>query len=179
MVQSLTYDADGNLTNDKDWTYTYDAENRLVGMQSALLANFGFTRLNLTFIYDYLGRRVEKKVTNVDTGLVTFDHRYIYVGWKLAAETDTSGHMTRSYTWGQGGSGTSGSFLELTNYSYDGSWNLLSTTDYFASNDGNGNVASLVRNDGVTVVVYEYSPFGESLRIETTTTDTSVSDNPG
>jgi YD repeat-containing protein len=30
----FTYDADGNLTQDGHWTYTWDGENRLIGMQA-------------------------------------------------------------------------------------------------------------------------------------------------
>ena len=86
--------------------------------------------------------------------------------------------MTRSYTWGPGAPGTANSFIELTNYAYDANWDLLSTTDYFPTSDGNGNVASLVRYDGVTAAVYEYGPFGETLQNQTPSSDTTVSDNP-
>ena len=30
--EHFQYDADGNLTSDRRWTYTWDAENRLTGM---------------------------------------------------------------------------------------------------------------------------------------------------
>ena len=63
----MGYDADGNLTSDGVWNYVYDGENRLIQMNSTLLAGVGFTRLGIQFTYDYLGRRVEKKVTNLDT----------------------------------------------------------------------------------------------------------------
>lgn len=176
--QTPTYDADGNLASDGVWTYSYDAENRLISMASALPAGQGFTRLNLTFTYDYLGRRVEKKVVNIDTSTTTYDHRYIYAGWNLICETDTSGDLIRSFTWGPGGANSAGSFLELTNFNYNANWVLQSTTDYFGTSDGNGNVASLVRYDGEVAAVYEYGPFGETLRRETPTSDTAVSDNP-
>jgi RHS repeat-associated protein len=61
--EAFTYDLDGNLTGDGHWIYAYDAENRLIQMTpqpSALAA--GAMDQRLTFTYDYLGRRVEKKV---------------------------------------------------------------------------------------------------------------------
>ncbi|WCJ60962.1 hypothetical protein NXS98_07535 [Fontisphaera persica] len=32
--ESLQYDADGNLTSDGQWSYTWDAENRLVAQET-------------------------------------------------------------------------------------------------------------------------------------------------
>ena len=92
--EAFAYDADGNLTSDGLWTYTYDAENRLVAMQS-VLSGLGNTPYELTFAYDYLGRRVEKKVYQ-SPGQLTFDHRYLYDGSNLVAAEEA----LRSQ-WGQ------------------------------------------------------------------------------
>ena len=35
--EAFLYDLDGNLTADGRWTYTWDAENRLMAMQSKIL----------------------------------------------------------------------------------------------------------------------------------------------
>jgi RHS repeat-associated protein len=48
--QTLTYDANGNLTNDGSKSYTWDARNRLSSMTGA------------SFVYDPLGRRVSKTI---------------------------------------------------------------------------------------------------------------------
>lgn len=50
----LSYDANGNLTNDGTNTYTWSARNQLVGISGAVSANFR---------YDALGRRVSKTVS--------------------------------------------------------------------------------------------------------------------
>ncbi|MBM3855450.1 MAG: hypothetical protein FJ399_20230, partial [Verrucomicrobia bacterium] len=76
--QAFTYDDDGNLLTDGLWNYAWDAENRLVRMSSALPSGQGYTRLELNFKYDYLGRRVEKKVENLDGPTPNFTHRYVY-----------------------------------------------------------------------------------------------------
>ena len=34
--ESLTYDLDGNMTSDGRWNYTWDAENRLIKVESGL-----------------------------------------------------------------------------------------------------------------------------------------------
>ena len=188
LTQTPTYDADGNLTNDSvsgstnngAWTYSYDGENRLQSVISNLTGSgyANYTALKLTFVYDYLGRRVRKWVQNAGGTSTILDHRFIYSGNKLLAETDSTGKVVRSYSWGPGGSNSTGSLIELTNFAYNGS--SISTTDYFPTSDGNGNgnVASLVRSyDGNVSAVYEYGPFGETLRRESPTSDTSVSDN--
>ena len=53
------YDADGNLTNDGRWSYTWDAENRLYRMTNNTAV--GPQQL-LTFDYDWQGRRIQKQV---------------------------------------------------------------------------------------------------------------------
>ncbi len=55
--------ADGNLASDGRWSYTWDAENRLVQMLMADgFATLGMDVLKIEFDYDYLGRRVQKRV---------------------------------------------------------------------------------------------------------------------
>ena len=181
QTQSFGYDFDGNLTSDGLWTYTYDAENRLVSMVSQLGTGLPNGNTTLSFTYDYLNRRVEKKVFNTATQNLISDRRYIYDGWNLVAETDTSGNIQRSYTWGLdlagslSATGGVGALLEITNYTYSGG-SLVGTTNYFPQFDGNGNVAALVRSDGLTAAVYEYGPFGELLRNEAF--DSAIADNP-
>ncbi len=176
-TQTFTWDPDGNLLSDGVWQYTYDAENRLVRQQSLLPSGLGFTRLRLDFTYDHLGRRVQKRVYDLETSTETLGRRFIYEGWQLIAETDLSGNLVRSYTWGldlTGSlevSGGVGALLQLTNHHGGGA-----TTSYLPTYDGNGNVAALMRQDGVMAAVYEYSPFGETLRA--TVFDGAVADNP-
>ena len=58
---NLTYDANGNLTNDGVNTYQWDARNRLVGISGGATANFA---------YDPLGRRVAKTIGGVTTSFL-------------------------------------------------------------------------------------------------------------
>jgi YD repeat-containing protein len=60
--EQYTYDADGNLKTDGRWTYTWDAENRLIDMTS-LSGAPSASLLKLDFSYDYKGRRIQKDVS--------------------------------------------------------------------------------------------------------------------
>jgi RHS repeat-associated protein len=67
---TLTYDANGNLTNDGVNTYQWDARNRLLAIAGGASANFS---------YDVLGRRTSKSVNGVAS-------QFVYDGSDIAAE---------------------------------------------------------------------------------------------
>ena len=167
--RSFTYDDDGNLTLDGVWNYTYDAENRLVQMTTTGTAvTAGFPNRTLEFKYDYLGRRVQKRSENL-SAIPNTDvyRRYLYDGDNLVAEFDATssscGNLLRSYTWGLDlagsltATGGVGALVQITDHA--------TSTAYFPTFDGNGNIASLLKaSDGTVAAAYEYSPFGELLR---------------
>jgi YD repeat-containing protein len=137
--ETLTHDLDGNLAADSLWTYTYDAENRLVRMTSLLPAGQGFTRRQLGFIYDYLGRRIAKTVDGVET-------RYVLDGANVVEEHDASGALTA---------------FNL----YAGLDQLLMRRDYgtgatyWMQTDHLGSVESLTDAAGTVVERYRYGSF--------------------
>jgi RHS repeat-associated protein len=162
--ESFAYDDDGNLTSDGRWTYTWDAENRLISMVSLANAPVA-SKLKLDFSYDYQGRRIQKLVsTNSGSAYVLQTaSRFVYDGWNLLATLDAQSSLVQSFVWGldlsgspQGAGGVGG---------------LVMVTDvtqgwHFPTFDGNGNIAALVRaTDGTVSAIYEYGPFGEVLRM--------------
>jgi RHS repeat-associated protein len=164
----FTHDADGNLTGDGRWVYTWDAENRLIAMETVVAAvTAGTPKQKLEFAYDHQSRRIEKKVYLWDTPSSTYQLqstlRFIYDGWNLIAELDASSALVRSYVWGldlsddeQGAGGVGG--LLFTSH-------VSASKTYFAAFDGNGNLTALAdAADGSVAAEYEYSPFGETLR---------------
>jgi RHS repeat-associated protein len=163
--EQFSYDADGNLTNDGRWSYTWDAENRLVRMEpSGTITAPGNSRRKLEFACDYKGRRIYRKVTNLDTSTVLSENKFLHDGWNLMAELTMANALVRSYGWGKDLSGTEqgaggvGGLLKVTYYG-------AQTTNAFAAFDGNGNVSALVdAANGNLVAQYEYGPFGEPLR---------------
>jgi len=166
-LQSFTYDPDGNLTQDGIWTYTWDAEGRLVAMAatpSAVAA--GFVEQTLRFAYDHLGRRVRKEVFGEGSALVSRTV-WIYDGWNMIAEYDQpaiggSLALKRSYAWGLDllgslrASGGIGALLQLRDYSENAT--------YLAGYDGNGNLTTLQNAaTGTLAATYEYGPYGEPI----------------
>jgi RHS repeat-associated protein len=80
---TLTYDNNGNLTNDGVNTYTWDARNRLIRISGGA---------NATFVYDSLGRRTSKTIGGVNA-------HFIYDGHDITAEIGGSAvgaHYLRS-----------------------------------------------------------------------------------
>ncbi|GBC60618.1 hypothetical protein DENIS_1575 [Desulfonema ishimotonii] len=164
---SPAYDDDGNMTGYDGAAYTWNAENRLTTVETA--------DRKITFLYDYMGRRVQKKVfSNNGTGWNTSPDEirvFVYDGWSLIRETVTGAASGETYyVWGLdlsqsfGGAGGIGGLLcsvsggEVRRYAYD----------------ANGNVGQLVDEDGVIVARYEYDSFGNGIVAE----GTGAQDNP-
>jgi YD repeat-containing protein len=85
----FTHDADGNLLQDGRWTYTWDAENRLVGMETrAAAVSAGVPKQKLEFAYDSQSRRFRKTVwRDYGSGWELQDDRlFLYDSWNLLAE---------------------------------------------------------------------------------------------
>jgi RHS repeat-associated protein len=161
--ETFTNDVDGNLTRDGRWTNYWDAENRLVKMETLPNAPTG-SRRRLEFGYDHQSRRIWKRVTNLDTSAVT-EQRFLYDGWNLLAALDTQqAAILSSFVWGLDLSGTMqgaggvGGLLKVT-------CNGAQTANSFVAYDGNGNVSGLVdASDGSVAARYDYGPFGEVIR---------------
>ncbi len=111
---TFVYDADGNMTEDPSYEYTWDAENRLIEVVPKSPAP---GRHKVQFDYDYLGRRVRKRAYDYVSGQYqttpVLDLRFVYDGWNLLEELDglSSNHPLRKYTWGLDLSGIHGQNL--------------------------------------------------------------------
>ena len=77
---TLTYDANGNLTNDGTNTYSWDARNRLIGVTGGV---------NGTFVYEAKGRRIRKTFSGLST-------EFLYDGGNIIAEVG-SGAVNANY----------------------------------------------------------------------------------
>jgi RHS repeat-associated protein len=152
---------------------------RMVATSSAVVA--GSPNLWIDFKYDYLGRRVEKKVTNqASNGGVIVLRRYLYDGWSLIAEYSVGPQssalsLLRSFTWGldiarsMTDAGGVGALLQIADYA--------SGKTYLPTYDGNGNIVSLINGtSGAIAATYEYSPYGEQIRADVN--DSAIADQP-
>ncbi|MGE0481618.1 MAG: hypothetical protein AB7Q17_14215, partial [Phycisphaerae bacterium] len=165
--------------------FTWNAENKLV-MAAPVQSPPPFGAQRVKFVYDYMGRRIEKLVEtwtddDPDEWVETSRIRYVYDGWLLLEELDAmdSNAVVRQYTWGLDLAGLNGSINDRT--SAGGIGGLLavhdetveSGEDYIYFYDANGNVSQLVAfEDGYgdatddgwhmdrLVARYEYDAYG-------------------
>jgi YD repeat-containing protein len=164
--EPFTYDLDGNLLSDGRWDYVYDAENRLITMQTRAsvlgpIPNAEARRLEFT--YDYLGRRVQKTVRGGWNGTtyatLVSDTKYAYNGWNLLGEYEASTlSRIRGYVWGLDWSGTLqgaggvGGLLHVRD--------TLAAVNYRPAFDGSGNLAGLMETTaGSLAAAYEYDAY--------------------
>jgi RHS repeat-associated protein len=163
--EAYTYDPDGNLTSDGRFTYTWDAENRLVSLQ----CNTGIlpvNRIKVDFAYDYMGRRVSKTVYSWDSNTNAYSlvpvasYKFAYDGWNLIAKFNASNALQESYLWGEDlsgslqGAGGMGGLLAVSG----------SSGTYIPAYDGNGNIMAYVdASNGNKVAEYEYDAFGRTI----------------
>jgi RHS repeat-associated protein len=162
-TETYGYDADGNLTNDGRWSYSWDAENRLISMQGQSGLPTG-AKLKLDFVYDWQSRRIQKMVsTNNGSAYGTqTTNRFLYDGWNTLAILNPASQVLQAFVWGCDLSGSS--------QGAGGVGGLLVITDstngaHFALYDGNGNITGLSRaTDASASGSYEYGPFSEVIR---------------
>ncbi|HEY5912156.1 MAG TPA: RHS repeat-associated core domain-containing protein [Verrucomicrobiae bacterium] len=161
-TEQFFYDADGNLTNDGRWYYTWDAENRLIRMATNTTVG---PQISLTFDYDSKSRRIRKQVWYA--GAATNDLRFVYDGWNLVATLNSQLSPINAFLWGLDlsgsfqGAGGVGGLLSV----WDSSTLNNQPSTHFAAYDGNGNVAALIdAADGDVVARYDFGPFGELIR---------------
>ena len=145
-----TYDDDGNMLTNGNWSYTWNGENRLSRAENSA------TGVKLEFAYDYMGRRIFKKVYN---GEILEKHlSFVYDGYKLIEERNAldSNAAVRKHVWQPESLDRD---VPLTVY------DVASDKTYYYHTDANKNVTELSDEAGNIVAHYEYSPFGSLTKV--------------
>ncbi|MDF1752344.1 MAG: hypothetical protein P1U89_06205 [Verrucomicrobiales bacterium] len=165
-----TFDADGNLTFDgyRDWVW--DAENRLISVETReALVPTGLNPEKVEYSYDYLSRRIQRRASQKfgNRWEIVKETRYLYDGWNVIAELDgnpSTPTLIQSYLWGIDLSGTAqgaggvGGLLAVQRHVG------AKAGVHFVAYDGNGNVVALADgSDGKLSASYEYDAFGNLL----------------
>jgi len=170
---ALIYDADGNMTGDGTYVYSYDAENRLKSITSAAETNGAIRVLNF---YDHRNRRIRKIVqqlhstsapppappSGTDEWLTLETHTFVWDGNNIILEkVEFADGTTRTfeYFWGLDKSGTeqgAGGVGGLLAVSKDGVF-------YIPCYDHNGNIVLYVSEAGTTAAQYTYDPYGNVI----------------
>ncbi len=171
----FTHDLDGNLTTDGRSNYTWDAENRLLQVESRSDVP-SLARRKVEWQYDALGRRVRQTTWNwlVQSNLwvVTEDLKFVsdpLLYGRHVVDLNASNNVpVRTYVWGLDlsetldGAGGVGGLLWVTMHTGSGS----TAGTHFCAYDGNGNIVALsAASDGSVNVRYEYGPFAEPIRL--------------
>jgi RHS repeat-associated protein len=162
QTETYTYDAVGNRlsseeahppTGSETQNYTYDAENRLTGVQ---VIKDGNTR-ELVLAYDPFGRRIAKTIVRDEIGTECLSPNvcprtvhYVYDGESIILEYDQSGEVQTRYTHGPGIDEPLA--VEIRNGAI--------YTPYFYHADGLGSITALSDSQGAVVQRYEYDTFG-------------------
>ena len=174
-TQVLSYDDDGNVLSDGQWSYTWNAENRLYEMESASSAIPNSKKVKVRFYYDYLGRRIAKKIYSYDGGWqLDTQESYVYIGWNCVARFVDSVDV-QTYIWGNDLSGPGAGYAGAG--AAGGTGGLLFVQDLSSSYshqnthvpcfDGNGNVIELYEqyySSAFVTATYEYDGFGREIR---------------
>ncbi|MBK5275998.1 MAG: RHS repeat-associated core domain-containing protein [Desulfuromonadales bacterium] len=132
---------------DKGWALFWDYENRLVKMEQSK----GTTeKRTVTFKYDPLGRRIEKKLVSTSNGTTkTSTYTYVYDGDGIALEVLVDGAGAPVKTFYTQGSGVDEHLALERGVSY-----------YFYHADGLGSVTAITNQSKSVVQSYAYDSFG-------------------
>ncbi len=137
------YDANGNLTSDGVRTFSYDVENRLIGVTGGAAP--------LTIAYDPLGR-----IAKTTSGAAGTD--FLYDGARLIAEYNSAtGALLRSYVHG---TGTDDPLLWLEGGPSAYNVDNVGNDPRWLYRDRQGSVIGTAGANGI-ITPYTYGPYGE------------------
>ena len=149
------YDAIGNLTDDGQWTYTWEKGRQLKSMHNP------YTGVTMEFRYNHEGIRTQK-VKKVN-GVVTETTDYILKGKQIAAMKKNTDEYY--FTYDASGKPATVNF-NGTNYTY--------------VKNLQGDIVGILDASGNMVVEYKYDAWGDAVSIysASTTVDDLAFDNP-
>jgi len=160
------YDENGNLssknskTDSKVINYVHNSENQLVGID---YFDGATPTKEITYVYDALGRRVKKQVTDLVTPANSFTRKYVYDGNEILAEFDIDNKLLATYTH----STLRTDDVLAVDVTTDGvaKGTAQAAQSYFYIKDGQGTIVDIVDSAGSKVQHHVYSAFGELVNI--------------
>jgi RHS repeat-associated protein len=127
----LEYDLNGNLIKDGNLRYSWDAENRLIGIDFA-------DGSHTAFQYDALGQRT--RIVETAGSKITSAKTLIWNSGRICEErTDSGQHSTRLFTLGEN----------------------LHGKNYYYQRDHLGSTRQMIDQDGTVQSRIDYDPFGK------------------
>ena len=159
-MQAYTYDTDGNMLINGEWTYTWNGENRMIEAVKT-------DDTKIEFKYDFMGRRFEKKKYSWVSSVWQLDstEKYVWNGYNIVAIYNASDVLQKSMLYGldiNGGLQTAGGVGGLLFVN-----DVVNSKTYLPVYDGNGNVRVYLDSaDNSVAAEYDYSP-GTDFTIKT------------
>jgi RHS repeat-associated protein len=176
------YDRNGNLTSKQEkgmtgnlTNYIYSTENQLVRVE---MYESSFMFKEVDYIYDALGRRIEKKVqdhTAPNDKMKSFTRRYAYDGQEIIVEFNESNERLAYYTH----STLRTDDVLSVDVTAKGVTEKVAQVQgsYHYLKDALGSITSVSNSSGQVVQSYKYSSFGKKLATVNFAGD-DVSSNP-
>ena len=143
--QALSFDANGNLLSDGQRNYTWDAENRLLGITYP-----GQSGKQTAFVYDGLSRRTA--ITSTPAGASAVKTSYIWCGSNICQARNATNSPTRGY------------------YAEGESVPATPAQSYYYGPDQIGSVRRVFASAG-SAPAYGYDPYGNALQATAPLTD--------
>ena len=137
---SLTYDLNGNLTNDGTNSYSWDAEDRLIQITYPGSGNYS------QFSYDPMGQLVQ--ILEYTSGSLTSTKQFVWAGGESPEEVRNAGGTITTQYFGCGV--------------------IISSSDYFYTADLIGSIRELTNSSGTIEDQRTYDPFGRVTQIQGT-----------
>jgi RHS repeat-associated protein len=139
------HDANGNLTSNGGLTFEYDYRNMIRRVKQ------GETTV-ATYLYDPLGRRVQKQVTGGT-------HRFVYSGHEIVTVYDGSNNWVRDFVFGEGIDEPL--MMEQADIlDFDEDQDTEELTRHFYHRNALGSVMALTDMNEAVAVSYRYDPYG-------------------
>ena len=151
---NFQYNGHGDITDDGQFTYTWDTKARLTSVQPDSPDDQSQKDV---FTYDPENRRTQEDIYTWDAGnqdwVAASTLKFVYDGSQMVAELDGQNQLLQSYAWGP-----SGTLLSITDYSGP------TPKNYQVVTDGSGNVVELLDSStGLLAASYQYDPWGNPL----------------
>ena len=150
---SFAYDPNGNLTDDGEWTYLYDVENRLVEMRhKGTASGCSANDLAAELFYDPLGRLYQS--ANFSCGTLTESRRYHYDGDALVEEYDLADEILARHVHGPAAG------IDDPLVSYENKY-LTSGSAIFLQRDARGSIVYRSNQNNGQLTINTYDEYGQ------------------
>jgi len=145
------YDVHGNITDDGQFTYTWDNKGRLTSAEPDYPDSQSQKEV---FTYDPQNRRTQEDILTWDSDnqdwIASSTLKFVYNGSQMVAELNGQNQLLQSYAWGP-----DGRLLSITDYTGG------TPTNYQVVTDGSGSVVELLNSaTGLVAASYQYDPWG-------------------